>query len=159
MNYMFESGFLGTRAPFFMDFMTLVVALLPFLIIVAILFAKCKKIKLHIASQLSLYFLSIIVVGYFEYGIRIGGGFEVFAKGSSLSYSFLFGFLIFHIIISIISVIWWTKTVIGGLKAYNDDELPGVISKIHRRDGLLSMIGISLTSLSGIWVYLFLFAY
>jgi len=36
MNYMFQPGFLGTRAPFFMDFVTLIVAFLPLLIGVAI---------------------------------------------------------------------------------------------------------------------------
>ncbi|MDQ7067856.1 MAG: hypothetical protein Q9M40_07695 [Sulfurimonas sp.] len=45
MNYMFESGFLGTKAPFFMDFVTLLVALLPVLVYGAILLAKkiCTK--------------------------------------------------------------------------------------------------------------------
>lgn len=36
MNYMFEAGFLGTRAPFFMDMVTLIVAGLPLLVAAAI---------------------------------------------------------------------------------------------------------------------------
>ena len=159
MDYMFGPGFLGTKAPFFMDFVTLIVALLPLLVIIAVLFAKKKMIKLHMVSQLVLFFVSIIVVSYFEYGVRVGGGFDLFAKGSSLSHGFLVGFLIFHIIISVVTVIWWTKTVICGLKAYHDDRLPGEASKRHRRDGIWSVIGIFLTSLTGVWVYLFLFVY
>jgi putative membrane protein len=40
MEYMFEVGFLGTRAPFFMDTVTLIVALLPLLIALAVTLAK-----------------------------------------------------------------------------------------------------------------------
>ncbi|NEW59683.1 DUF420 domain-containing protein, partial [Sulfurovum sp. bin170] len=32
MEYMFEAGFLGTRAPLFMDIIVIIVGLLPFLI-------------------------------------------------------------------------------------------------------------------------------
>jgi len=159
MEGMFASGFLGTRAPFFMDIVTLIVALLPFLVVLAIFFARRKKLKLHRASQLFLYIFSVLVVGYFEYGVRVGGGFEAFAKGSSLSKSFLFEFLLLHIGISLITVVWWTKTIVSGKKAYDDDTLSGKLFATHRRDGLLSTVGIALTSLSGVWVYLFLFVY
>ena len=54
MEYMFQPGFLGTRAPFFMDFVTIIVTLLPLLVGFAILLAKKKMFKLHIASQLFL---------------------------------------------------------------------------------------------------------
>jgi len=159
MEYMFVKGFLGTRAPFFMDFVTLIVSALPFLVVGSIWFARVKQYKRHILSQLFLYLLSVIVVSYFEYGVRVGGGFEAFSKGSSLSDGFLLEFLIFHIIISTITVIWWTKTLIVGLRSYSSDHLLGTLSLNHRRDGLISMVGIISTSLTGIWVYLFLFVY
>ena len=159
MDYMFEAGFLGTRAPFFMDFVTLIVALLPFLMAFAIWFAKKKMFTLHKASQLILFIVSLIVVGYFEYGVRVGGGFEAFVKESSLSMSFLFGFLIFHIIIAIVTVIWWAKTIIQGMKSDKDGSLPGRASMQHRKDGMRTMVGVFLTSFTGIWVYLFLFLY
>lgn len=159
MEYMFEVGFLGTRAPLFMDVVTLIVALLPMLIYIAIILAKRKRYKLHIASQLFLYFFSVIVVSYFEYGVRVGGGFEAYAKNSSLSYDFLFGFLIFHIAISTVTLIWWSATIMLGLREFSIDNLPGKRSIFHRRLGLQSAVGIFLTSLTGIWVYLFLFVY
>ena len=40
MDYMFQPGFLGTKAPFFMDFVTIIVAALPLLVAIAIYFAK-----------------------------------------------------------------------------------------------------------------------
>ncbi len=159
MEYMFEAGFLGTKAPIFMDIVTLIVGLLPALIYIAIIFAKRQQYKLHIALQLFLYFFSVIVVSYFEYGVRVGGGFDSYAKASSLPHDFLFGFLLFHIAISVVTLIWWSITIIFGLRGFYRDDLPGKRSKSHRRLGRQSAIGIFFTSLTGIWVYLFLFVY
>ena len=135
---MFSPGFLGTKAPFFMDFVTLIVTLLPFLVVLAIYFVKRGKPKLHIASQLFLYILSVIVVSYFEYGVRVGGGFETFAKESSPSKAFLFEFRLLHIVITVVTVFWWTKTIISGMKAYRIETLPGKNSVSHRKAGLQS---------------------
>ena len=85
MDYMFETGFLGTRAPFFMDFVMIMVALLPLLALVAISMAKVKAYKLHALSQSIIFIVSVIVVGYFEYGVRAGGGFEKFMEQSNTS--------------------------------------------------------------------------
>ena len=89
MNYMFQPGFLGTKAPFFMDFVTLIVALLPLLVGIAISFAKNKNYTLHARVQWLIFIVSVTVVSYFEYGVRVGGGFETFAKESSLMGSVL----------------------------------------------------------------------
>ncbi len=159
MEYMFVPGFLGTRAPFYMDFVTLIVSFLPFLVALAIFFAKKKFIKLHIASQLLLFVFSVVIVSYFEYGIRADGGFEKFVKGSSLSENFIFGFLLFHIAISLFTTIWWTKTIWTGLRDYRQKILPGPASHRHAQSGRLSMIGVSLTAFTGLWVYLFLFLF
>ncbi len=159
MEYMFKAGFLGTKAPIFMDIVTLIVGLLPALIYIAIIFAKRQQYKLHIALQLFLYFFAVIVVSYFEYGVRVGGGFDNYVKGSSMPHDFLFGFLLFHIAISLITMIWWSMTIIFGLKEFNRDNLPGKSSKSHSKLGRQSAIGIFFTSLTGIWVYLFLFVY
>lgn len=159
MDYMFQSGFLGTRAPFFMDFVTLIVTLLPLLIMLAILLAKKKMFKLHMISQLFLFIFSFIVISYFEYGVRVDGGFEAFVKESSLSETFIFYFLLFHIFVSIMTLVWWSRTLIVGMIAYRNKSLPGSLSASHKRLGIQSAWGIFLTSLTGLWVYLFLFVY
>jgi len=159
MEYMFQPGFLGTGAPFFMDAVTLVVALLPLLVGLAILLAKKGRISLHSASQWFLFAFSVIIIGYFEYGVRAGGGFETFVKSSSLSRSSLFYFLIFHIIVSILTVLWWSFTIISGTLDYRRGTLPGKRSSAHRKLGYQSAWGIFATSLTGIWVYLLLFVY
>ena len=75
MEYMFAKGFLGTRAPFFMDFITLIVTLLPLFVAIGILFARRYDYEIHALIQMSIFILSLVIFGYFEYGVRLGGGF------------------------------------------------------------------------------------
>ncbi|MEA3491895.1 MAG: DUF420 domain-containing protein [Campylobacterota bacterium] len=159
MEYMFQAGFMGTRAPLFMDYVTLIVILLPLLVVLATLLARRRAFKLHIASQLSIFVASVIVISYFEYGVRVDGGFDTFVKESSISESFIFYFLIFHIIVSVATLVWWSRTIIAGMIAYRNNRLPGSFSAAHKRLGIQSTWGIFLTSLTGLWVYLFLFVY
>ena len=63
---MFQPGFLGTKAPFFMDFVTLIVAFLPLLVGIAISFARSRKYKLHSTVQILIFIISVLVVSYFE---------------------------------------------------------------------------------------------
>ena len=44
-------GFFGTRAPLFMDIVSLIVAFLPFIMLGVIFLAKIKKYKLHALLQ------------------------------------------------------------------------------------------------------------
>jgi len=159
MDYMFETGFLGTRAPFFMDFVTLIVALLPLLVLIAISLAKRKSYKLHAFSQTFIFIISVVVVGYFEYGVRLGGGFNAFIKGSTISHDYALWVLIIHIIIATLTLILWTKTLIAASKEKKQFKLPGQYSIKHKKSGIHTFIGISFTSFSGIWVYLLLFVY
>ncbi len=151
MPYMFENGFFGTRAPLFMDEVTLVVALLPVLLYAAIKLAYHKHYKAHAYMQLFLYIFSFIVVFYFEYGIRLAGGFEAFAKDSSIKHSYLFAVLVLHIAIAFSTTLFWSFTLFTARKQ--------VRLRRHKRDGLITFIGVTLTSLTGIWVYLLLFLY
>ncbi|MGW8170048.1 MAG: DUF420 domain-containing protein [Sulfurovaceae bacterium] len=157
MNYMFEAGFLGTRAPLFMDMVTLIVALLPLLLGSTVLLARTGHYQAHKIAQIILFIVSAIVVGYFEYGVRIGGGFDEFVKGSSLSHSFIFYFLLFHITIAIITLYTWLKTLGFSLKAYSHSNLPGNESMNHIKMAKQTIMWINATAITGIGVYLLLF--
>jgi len=148
---MFEQGFLGTRAPFFMDVVTLIVAFLPFLIAGAIYLAKIKKYKLHMLAQRTIFVVSVVVLTYFETGVRMVGGFKKFMEGSSVSHDYAFFVLIFHIAISVVTLIVWVTTL---LLAHKQLKL-----KKHKQAGKIVFSGVVATSLTGIWVYLLLFVY
>ena len=151
MNYMFEIGFLGTRAPFFMDFVTLIVAFLPLLVSGAIMLAKAKKYKLHAFTQIVIFAVSVIVLVYFEIGVRMGGGFNAFMEGSSVGHNYAFFVLMLHIVIAIVTLIIWFTTLIRTKKF--------LATGVHKLLGHISFIGIVLTTLSAIWVYLLLFVF
>ncbi len=151
LEYMFKSGFFETRAPFFMDLVTLIVSLLPFLVAIAISFAKNRHYKTHAYLQIFIFAFSVIVLSYFEYGVRVGGGFGAFMKDSAVSYDYAFMVLVFHIIISIITLIFWGITIFGAKKLLQ--------LGMHRKMGLITFTGVVFTSLTGIWVYFLMFVY
>ncbi len=159
MNYMFQPGFLGTKAPFFMDFVTLIVALLPLLVGIAISFAKNKNYTLHARVQWLIFIVSVTVVSYFEYGVRLGGGYETFVKNTHVSHNYLFAVLVVHIVISVLTLGIWISTLFRARSDASQGGLPGNYSKTHKKAGMRTFIGIVLTSLSGIWVYLLLFVF
>ncbi|NPA59472.1 MAG: DUF420 domain-containing protein [Epsilonproteobacteria bacterium] len=148
---MFEVGFLGTRAPIFMDIVTLIVALLPFLITVNIMFAKSKKYKLHAFAQRLVFVVTIVVLVYFEVGVRLGGGFNAFMDGSGVSHGYAFFVLLLHIAIATITIVLWAIAIFKANKFLR--------TGVHKLFGRILFVGIVLTSLSGIWVYLILFVY
>ena len=159
MDYMFQPGFLGTKAPFFMDFVTLIVALLPLLVGMAISFAKNKNYTLHARVQWLIFIVSVIVVSYFEYGVRLGGGYETFVQNTHVSHNYLFTVLVVHIIISVLTLGIWASTLFRARSDASQGGLPGSYSKVHKKAGMRTFIGITLTSLTGIWVYLLLFVF
>ncbi len=157
---MFVTGFLGTKAPLFMDIVTLIVAFLPLLIGLAISFAHQKNYRLHHVTHTTIFTISLLVVGYFEYGVRLGGGYEAFVQNTQVSHNYLFVVLMVHIGISVVTMGVWASTLLHAYKSYQrGGMLPGVDSPIHKKAGLRTFIGIMLTSLTGIWVYLLLFVF
>ena len=159
MDYMFQDGFLGTRAPFFMDFVMIIVALLPLLVMGAISIAKVKAYRLHAMVQNIIFVISFIVVAYFEYGVRAGGGFEAFMEESHTSHSYFIYVLIFHIAVAVISLVIWVRTLWLARDATNNNNLPGNYSQIHKRAGQLTFFAIFMTAFTGMWVYILLFVY
>jgi len=159
MDVLFQAGFLGTRAPLFMDIVSVIVAVLPFLILGAISLAKKGNYRAHESVQKLLFWISVIVVGFFEYGVRMEGGYKNLMEGSSVSHDYLLYVLIFHIIISVITLFLWIMTLYYAKRYKRQSTLPGLYSKPHKKDGQRTFIGIVLTMLTGAWVYALLFVF
>jgi putative membrane protein len=156
---MFEAGFLGTRAPFFMDVVTLIVAALPLLVVVGIYLAKKKMYKLHAIAQNFIFVFSVVVVAYFELGVRLVGGFNAFIEDSGVSHTYASVVLVVHVLIAVTTLYFWIITLFEANKSFMKKDLPGVASGSHRKHALKTFIGIVLTSFTGIWVYLLLFIF
>ncbi len=159
MNYMFQAGFLGTRAPFFMDFVTLIVVFLPLIVFASILLARKKQYVLHALTQNIIFVAAVIVLGYFELGVRVGGGFDAFMQGSGVSHTYASIILVLHIFIAVVMLFYWILTVINANIQFKKKLIPGAKSRHHKLLAAKTFIAIILTSFSGIWVYLLLFVY
>ncbi len=151
MDYMFAEGFFGTRAPFFMDVVTLIVAVLPFLVAGAICLAKIKKYKYHALAQRIIFIVSFVVLTYFETGVRMVGGFEGLMKDSSVSHNYAFLVLVFHIAIAIATLIVWIFNLLMVKKLLQTGK--------HKKISIIVFSGVVATSMTGLWVYALLFVY
>jgi putative membrane protein len=151
MDFMYKAGILGTRAPLFMDIVTIIVSVLPLLMVSIIYLAAIKKYKLHILLQKVLFVVTVLVLTYFETGVRVSGGFNAFMDGSGVEHNYAFIVLVFHIAISVITLIVWITTLLMAKKQLK--------LKKHKRAGRVTLFGVVLTSLTGIWVYLLMFVY
>ena len=154
---MFEAGFFGTKAPLFMDIVTLIVTALPFLLFGSILLAVKKRFALHKLTQVILFIVTAIVVLFFEYGVRMDGGIEKYMSYTDISDSFVIGFLAFHITVAMGAIILWARLLYLSLKASKAGDLPGSFSTYHKKFARATTIAILLTAITGFGVYYILF--
>jgi putative membrane protein len=153
---MFETGFLGTRALMFMDIVTIYFAMLPFLLAFAIRLAVKGRIDAHRKMQAVIFVVTLLMVVLFEVGVRFSGGFPAFSDNSTFSPLFLWTFLIIHIIIALISVLSWIILIYSSAKQFKEGQMdPGH----HKRLGKKVFLGLTITSVMGCMIYLFLFVY
>lgn len=150
MNGMYELGFLGTSAPFFMDLATTIVAFLPFLMMIATSLIVLRN-KAHSIAQVVLFIVSVVVLIYFEIGVKVGGGFEMFTEESSVSHDYAHIVLIAHILVALFTMFIWAFTLITAKKHVRERKHPNM--------GKITLFGVILTSISGIWVYMLLFVH
>jgi putative membrane protein len=151
----FEPGFLGTKALMYMDIVTLYFAILPFLLGFSIYQAIRGNAKLHYQSQFLILAVTIIMVLIFEIGVRLTGGFLEYSKQSPLSYDFLLIFLVIHILIALMAVGGWIYLIISTYKSYQNGSIEN--STKHRKIGKWIFGALTITSLMGCSIYLFLF--
>jgi len=146
---MFESGFLGTNAPMYMDVITLYFGILPLLMGTAIYMAVKKRYELHKKMNLAIYAITLLVVVFFEVGVRLSGGFAYFIQDSNAQYAFLFTFLLFHILVAFVSVVAYSLLIYKTVTKLQN----------HRKFGILVYLGMTVTSITGVMIYYFLFLY
>lgn len=151
----FEPGFLGTKALMYMDIVTLYFAVLPFLLAFSIYQTVRGNIKFHYQSQFVILAVTIIMVLIFEIGVRLTGGFAEYAEQSPISYDFLLLFLVIHILIALMAVGGWIYLIISSYKSYQNNVLEN--SSKHRKMGKWIFAALTLTSIMGCLIYLFLF--
>lgn len=154
MDFMNQPGFFGTRAPMFMDIVSLIVLFLPFLMYGIISLAKMKNYTLHAALQKTLFVVSLFVLGFFEVGVRMAGGFKAFMQESGVAHDYAVVVMVFHIFISVSTILIWITTLFRANKMLQEGE-----TRKHRKFGYLTFFGVVMVVLTGAWVYMLLFVY
>ena len=154
---MFELGFFGTNAPLYMDIITLYFGLLPLLMGVAIYQAVKKRFELHYRMQTTIFVMTLLIVGVFEVGVRVSGGFNAFMEQSNADYLYMLIFLILHILVAFGSVILYSLLMYSSFKEFRLKSEPVV--KSHKKLGRVVYLGMSVTSISGVLIYYFLFVF
>jgi len=154
---MFGIGFLGTKAPFFMDFITVYFAILPILVGLSIFAVIQKRYELHYKMQLVTFLVTLIFVTIFEVGVRIFGGFSTFMESSNVNLTFMIALLSIHILIAIVTTILWSSLIYSSVKQVKIENQQ--IQSSHKKFGKILFFGISITSFLGVLIYYLLFIY
>ena len=152
---LFSPGFLGTKALMYMDVVTIYFALLPFLLAFSVFQAMRHNYSLHYKSQIVILIVTIVMVLLFETGVRLTGGFAEYAPQSALSYDFLLLFLVVHVLIALMAVGGWIYLIIASYTAYRQGGLP--LPEKHRKMGRWIFAALTVTSIMGCSIYVFLF--
>ena len=156
---MFEVGFLGTRAPFFMDVVTLYFALLPFLVAFSIYLAVKGKYQKHFRSQTVVFVLTLLMVVVFEIGVRADGGFHAYMQESSISYRGAVIYLVVHILFALMTMIAWAMTIYSSYKAYKEAGMAASYFTLHKKRARWLFLAIVINSIMGTLMYPILFVW
>jgi len=147
-------GFLGTDAPFMMDFVVVaLVAVVPALMY-SVASVKKGKVELHKKMQIGLAIILLIAVLLFELEIRLAGGIFNLMENSVYHGSSKFEIVLFiHLIFAVTTPFLWGWTIFSGLKNYEGGKFKEGYAKKHIFLGRISIIDLLLTSGTGLLVY------
>ena len=135
MEYLFNIGFLGTRAPYYMDGIIVYLLLLPILILFSIFSATNRQYSLHRFMQTVLFTLTLIALIAFNYGIHMVENFDKLMAISSVNYNLAFYLLIIQTVLSMLMLILWISTLLFAISDRRRKALPGLYSRSHKISG------------------------
>lgn len=156
---MFPQGFLGTRGDLLMDVVIVaLVAVVPIALYNWRL-ARSGRYAEHKRMQIGLAVLLGIVVGLFEFNLRLQGGIFEATKASSYAGSAtLNSWIWFHTLFAITTIFIWVGLIVASLRRFPKPPVPGAFSATHRRWGRIGMIWMLVTGLTSLPVYVYGFA-
>lgn len=156
---MFPQGFLGTRADLLMDIVIVALAAVVPIVLYNWSLARRGDYKKHKALQVGLALLLAVVVGLFEYNLRLQGGIFEATKASGYAGTATLDFWIyFHTFFAITTIVIWGGLIVLSLRKFPSPPSPGAFSATHRRWGRLGMIWMLVTGVTSLPVYLYGFA-
>lgn len=151
------AGFLGTRASFYVDIIISFLALLPILSALSIVFAIRKYLKLHQFTQFLLFFLTLTSLSLFAYFVHYLNGFDNLVTKSSIDATTISILLVVHVMVSILTLVYWLFSLMNALADKKRRALPGVYSESHATAGKRVFKSIVVTAGTSVALYWVLF--
>lgn len=154
MDFPGWDGFLGTRASFMMDLVTL-----GMIFVVAVMWWSIRQARvhrryqLHRRVQLALVALLLVVLTAFEVDVRLHGwqqrSADDLAGGASRAVLMV---LAVHLFFAVSTVLLWLIVVVLALRRYSNPPMPNQHSPFHRRWGQLAAWDMTMTTITG-WIF------
>lgn len=156
---MFPQGFLGTRGDLLMDIVIVaLVAVVP-IVLYNWHLARSQRYAEHKRMQIGLAVLLGVVVGLFEFNLRLQGGIFEATRASRYAGTATLNFWIwFHTLFAITTIFIWAGLIVVSLRRFPNPPTPGVFSATHRRWGRIGMIWMLVTGVTSLPVYVYGFA-
>lgn len=153
---MIFEGFLGTQADLIIDTILVMFVLWPFVVLLAIRFAKAGLYRPHRNFQIIIFVCVFLLVLALEIDLRFTDLLDKI-KETAIYHSMLakavFGT---HLFVAIPTFIIWLTLLFRSIRQY-ETELPGSFSNHHIFWGKALLIGLILTSVTGIALYIIVF--
>jgi putative membrane protein len=152
-------GFLGFKASLMLDVVVCaLIVVVPMLVYSLAVVKFQRNYRLHKALQIILGVVLLVAVGLFEIDMRLHGGIEsILAKRlrplAVAEKVFFYQLLYVHLFFAVTTVGLWATTLVLALRRIPCPPKPCEHSALHKRLGWLSAVDITLTSVTGLWVY------
>ena len=152
-----QMGFLNTKAFFYTDIVLIYMCLFPFLLLFSVWLAIKERYLFHRLFQNLLFLVTLIMLLLFYYELFLSHTFDEFVVlGEDVSHNVYYLF-IFHLLVSMTTLILWISTMMFASADKKRRALPGLYSTTHKRAGGRVSIGVVLTSLTFIGLYWMLY--
>lgn len=160
----FPSGFLGpifgTQADLLLDLIITSLLLVVPVLAVSLTFARRKQLITHKRLQLLLTGILTVALLFFEWDLRAMGGIEALARDSArgqdpIQLAWIKNVITIHLCFSFSTAGLWFFLVALGYKSFKGAPLT---KALHRYLGYVGALDLTLTGLSGTWLYWLIFS-
>ena len=151
------TGFLGTRADVFIDIAFVFFVAAPLVMTYALRLAARRRRREHRNLQAGLLLAAIVATLLLEGSIRFGTGAAAFAQSAYYGTPTMYWTFAVHLAFAVPTFIGWCVLAVLSWRRFSR-VLPGRFSSPHRRWGQATYVGLWLTCITGVGLYVMSYA-
>ena len=153
---MIPDGFFGTRADLIIDVVVVMFALWPFILLAVIRLASKGKYRVHRNLHFLVFLCALVLVLALEIDLRFSDLLVEIRQSSIYSSALAKSIFALHLVVAIFTFVSWVTLLIRSTKRYKK-QLPGKFTRQHKFWGKVVVVGLTLTSITGIALYIIVF--